>query len=494
MVSDRPAGGLEPQRTETWHTGPKLHRGVLSYLFAFIIPAAAGLAVLPLLAGLLGVERLGTLALAWAVMGHSAALSLGFPPAVIQLAAGRPDEEVARIVWTALSCTAIAGLAGAVLIALGASAFVPLLNLAAPQAQEAERLLWVLAAATPLLSTTSVLTAVLELRGRFLAVNTINVASLLINYVGTLAILYVHDDLVLVGFVIVGARLFAWLGCLTMGLRVVPLLRARPSVSRTIARSLFGYGRWVLVSIFVGLFMVFSDRFLIGGLLGVAAVAYYAPPKEIVTRLGPVSGAVVAVLLPALATARLHDHSRRLIHRAQDATAGLLLPPIVALAALAPELLAAWMGDQFAAEGAAALRWLVFGLMVSGLAKIPAVTLAAHGRPDMTAKLHILEVLPFVAIALILIPWLGVVGAAIAWTARAIVDAIAIHCLANQVTGGWSRDLRPLTAAALAAALIALGSFDTPLHWRLAIAALAAFAGAVYLFGAVRDPPEPASS
>src|ERR1700723_1921283 len=56
---------------------------------------------------------------------------------------------------------------------------------------------------------------------------------------------------------------------------------------------LLRFGGWMTVSNIVGPLMVTLDRFLIAGLISVTAVAYYATPYELVTKLLLVPVAVV---------------------------------------------------------------------------------------------------------------------------------------------------------------------------------------------------------
>jgi O-antigen/teichoic acid export membrane protein len=57
--------------------------------------------------------------------------------------------------------------------------------------------------------------------------------------------------------------------------------------------------------------------------------------------------------------------------------------------------------------------------------------LQSQGRPDVTGKLHAIEVLPFLAILWILTTTFGINGAAIAWSLRCAVDAFAMFWAAG---------------------------------------------------------------
>lgn len=56
-------------------------------------------------------------------------------------------------------------------------------------------------------------------------------------------------------------------------------------LSHPLGREVIRFGGWVTVSKAVGPLMMYFDRFLIGSLLTMTAVAYYTVPYELVTKL-----------------------------------------------------------------------------------------------------------------------------------------------------------------------------------------------------------------
>ena len=60
------------------------------------------------------------------------------------------------------------------------------------------------------------------------------------------------------------------------------------------------------------------------------------------------------------------------------------------------------------------------------LAHVPYAFLHGLGRPDITAKFHVVELIMFIALGWFLISRMGIIGAAIAWSLRAGLDAILL--------------------------------------------------------------------
>lgn len=135
---------------------------------------------------------------------------------------------------------------------------------------------------------------------------------------------------------------------------------------------------------------LYRGWFVIGAMVSAAAVAYYAMPFEVVTKLFVISGAISGLMFPA-----------------------------------------------FSLTGAR-----------NG---VPAVCSdSGSGSPDLPAKLNLLEI-PFYAAALYwLIETFGATGAGVAWIGRAVVDAAMQFCFAHRLQRAPTANLArvPMVSAA----------------------------------------------
>jgi len=103
--------------------------------------------------------------------------------------------------------------------------------------------------------------------------------------------------------------------------------------------------------------------------------------------------------------------------------------------------------------------------------------LQGQGRPAIVAKLHLLELIPYVAILWIGMAWAGLPGAAWAWVLRVAVDALLMFW----ASGLWGRVFSVLwTGMALIAVVQLAVHFTTekPLIW--GILAMAALIAAIF--------------
>ncbi|HMA25555.1 MAG TPA: lipid II flippase MurJ, partial [Gemmatimonadaceae bacterium] len=163
-------------------------------------------------------------------------------------------------------------------------------------------------------------------------------------------------------------------------------------------------------------------------------VAYYVTPSEAVTKLSIIPAAAVGVLFPAFAESFTRDRERtaRLFDRGVRAVVLVLFPAVLVLVTLAAEILRVWVGPEFARAGSSVLQWLAVGVLINAVGFVSFGVLQGVGRPDLTGKSHLIE-LPLYGILIWLLGRsLGLVGFAIAWTLRVLLDTIILWVMARR--------------------------------------------------------------
>ena len=227
--------------------------------------------------------------------------------------------------------------------------------------------------------------------------------------------------------------------CIVMGVAVglaVPGHRWTLRMDWVTMRPLFVFGGWMSVSNIVSPMLIYLDRFMLGGIIGVTAVGYYTAPFDGVMRLLIIPASLMGAVYPsisALAATGNHDAIHRVYAEALRKTVGLLLVPTLILAIMGPWLLRLWLGPAFASQGQTAIRILAFGVLLNAAAHVPSGFITALGRPDIKAKLHLGELIVHVPIAWFLIAHYGLAGAALAWTTRVGLDAGLLFLASKRV-------------------------------------------------------------
>jgi O-antigen/teichoic acid export membrane protein len=93
--------------------------------------------------------------------------------------------------------------------------------------------------------------------------------------------------------------------------------------------------------------------------------------------------------------------------------------------------LTAWVGSEIALRSAPVGQIILMGAWVNSLAFIPFSQLQSQSRPDVVAKFHLIELIPFVGILWLGLRVFGLVGGAAAWTLRVAVDAVLLFWAAG---------------------------------------------------------------
>ena len=91
-----------------------------------------------------------------------------------------------------------------------------------------------------------------------------------------------------------------------------------------------------------------------------------------------------------------------------------------------------WLGNEFADNSTRVLQWLAIGVFINCLALIPFALVQGVGRPDITAKLNMIELPLYLPIVLWAISVFGIVGAAFVWFARVLIDTAVLFFLARR--------------------------------------------------------------
>jgi O-antigen/teichoic acid export membrane protein len=81
-----------------------------------------------------------------------------------------------------------------------------------------------------------------------------------------------------------------------------------------------------------------------------------------------------------------------------------------------------WLGQKFGQEAAPIAQLLLLGIWINGLGLVPFTLLQSQGRPDIVAKFHAAQLIPFILMLWFLLNSMGLVGAALAWSIRVSID------------------------------------------------------------------------
>jgi O-antigen/teichoic acid export membrane protein len=419
------------------------------------LPLGVGFLTIPFTLRWLGPELFGLLALVWVILGYLNVFDLGLGRATtrfVALAVGGDERAIPSLVGTAAAVQVILGTVAGIVIWIGAPPFVDrVLSLPPDIAHEARDAFSLLALSVPLLLLSTSLRGTLEAAQRFDLVNTVRaplgVMHFLLAFVGAGA----GWPLPRIVLCMLLLQTAAAVGQYLMCVRVFPGMR-RPRVEfRTLGR-LLSFGGWVAVSGVVGPVLVYLDRFVIAVLLSLTAVGHYAAPYEIVTRLSIIPVSLVAALFPVFSAN--HEAPRdieALATRSLKILLWVMGGATVLLVALAGDVVRIWLGPELVSIVTVPVQILAVGVLVNALSYVPYSLLQAVGRPDVTGKLHLVELPLHLLLVWVLVDAFGLVGAALAWSIRVTIDGILLFVTAARLGPLRFASLRSSGAPVLAA-------------------------------------------
>ena len=410
-----------------------LARNTLLNFIGQVIPLIVGVFAIPFIVRGLGIERFGILSLAWAILGYFAIFDLGLGRAttkfVAEVLGSRDKKQIPSIVWTAVTFQVILGFIGMFILIIFTPFLVEhVLNIPPKLHEETKTTFYILAFSIPVILVSGSFRGVLEAAQRFDFVNTVKIPVSVLTFIIPLIGVYLKFSLSNIVFLLFMVRLIALVIFVIINLRLIPQLKKFVASFAFFPR-LFAFGGWITISNIVGPLLVYLDRFFIGSLLSMAAVTYYSTSYEVVTRLWIIPTSLTATLFPAFSSLWSIKNLEKigiLFSRGIKYIVLIQGPIVLVLILFAKDILQIWLGTEFAIESTTVMKILALGVFINSLAHIPYNFLQGLGRPDLTAKFHLIELPVYIGVALFLISRFGIIGAAIAWIIRVTLDTLLL--------------------------------------------------------------------
>ena len=391
-----------------------------------VLPTFVSLVTVPAYIKALGVERYGVISLVWTLIGYFGILDLGMSMAaqnhISKARASNDDEECARVFWSAFWLNLGTGIIGGLVIYFGAFIYTAYFTRVSPALQhEVYMALPWLAIAIPIANVSWVFAGSINGAERFGIYNTNQtIGTFLFQLLPLAAAWFIAPNLQSVLAAAVVARLLAGLLLGYSTLKVLGIRRVMPPQFK-VARGLFNFGGWMLVTSMTNMVSDSLDRMMLGTAMGARFVTYYTVPQNLVYRLNIVSTAVVRTLFPRLSAVR-RDHADVLAQQALEFLNAVFTPvAIVAIFGLEP-FLHLWVGAELAREAAPVGRILVLSVWLIGQANVTRVLIQSQVNPAAAAKVALVELPLFAGGLWFGIAHFGLIGAAVVVVSRSLFD------------------------------------------------------------------------
>ena len=451
---------------------PGLAHATIWNLSGLLLPVVIQLVTVPLYIRVIGTDRYGMMALVWLLLGYFGVFDLGFGRAIASRIAHLGETAPAlreRIFWTGTCLSLLTGLFGSlILYAAAAKLFHNVFAVPPELLRETTAALPYIALSLPVVTGISALSGALQGREAFAAMNIAQLTGSILYQIFPLLVgLTLSVQLPYLVLAAIMGRLVTAVMLLGFCLTKVPA-RKLPRLARAEIRPLLAYGGWVTLTGLISPLLTVFDRFVIGTLTGMQAVAAYSIPYNLVMRIAALPASLQNALFPRFAMVN-ETEAKWLQDRAVAAIASLMAPLLIIGLLLMKPFLMLWLGARLAGVSAPVGESLLIGLWFNTLAFIPFAHLQSRNRPDLPAKFHVAELLVYAPALYFLIRGYGVAGAAWAWDTRAAMDAVLLFAATRSLPGLW----HPWPGFALLVAAFCLVTYvaaGTAIYWGAGLA------------------------
>ena len=432
-------------------------------------PGLIAIVAIPILIHHIGVPRFGMLTIVWTIVGYFTLFDFGMGTALTRMVAdkiaSKDFAEIPSLIWTSLILMLALGVLGAGTMFLLCPLLVHhILKIPIELQRESLYGFYELAIVLPILVMMTGLRGVLEAQQLFGFVNAVRMPAGALIFFGPLLVLPFSNSLIPIIAVLAITRVATCFLYFWWCLKTIPALKERIAWNKKHVPYIVKFGSWMTISNIISPVLIYMDRILIASVVSVAAVSYYATPFEVVSRLLMVPAALAGVLFPAFTISFTQNRHRMalLLARGEKYIFLIIFPLVLLIVTFANEGLRIWLGSGFAQNGRIVLQVLAVGVLINSLAQLPWVLIQGAGRPDLTAKFHLVELAMYLPLLFLMVKHFGIQGAAVSWSVRVSVDMILLVYTADTFLEAKDKIQQKMTAAIFFGAIVLLIASQVP--------------------------------
>jgi O-antigen/teichoic acid export membrane protein len=404
-----------------FHSPRRLLANAGSNTAAFVVYLAASFILAPIVLRSLGDERYGAWSFVESFVAYLTLFDLGVAAALVRFVPRCvATDDFDRLNRTYSASLTFFSIGAVIALIIGGVFEWTLLDQVLPSAAYAGEIRWLFrllvlnfAISLPM----SVYPAMLDGLGRFVFKSSVRSAVVFVRVPLTIYALTYEQRLIALGLVITGCQLLEQL-ILALGTwRIIPQLRFHPwQVDRGTIREVAGYSGAAFVAMMAGRLSFHTDAFVIGPILGPAAITLFAVPAKLVEMARTALRQATTTLtgaFSALEAAGQHDQLRQTFVAGSRAAWFVAMPFAVGLICLGPAFLQLWIKSDYRPIFAHVL-WVLAPLIALTIAQSVA-SRVLYGTGDLRAFAWaaIGEGVANLGFSLLFIRPFGVVGVAI---------------------------------------------------------------------------------
>lgn len=198
-------------------------------------------------------------------------------------------------------------------------------------------------------------------------------------------------------------------------------------------KKLLGFGLPVMIAGIGGVVMLYIDTLMITGYRSLEEVGIYNAIVPTVMMLLFFGKSISAVIQPMIAEMKAKKEEFTIAHSLlilEKYAALIIVPAAIVMMMLSKTILKLLFGESFA-TGANAMMILAASMIPLAIYTIHASYFSALGKPAIATKILLIAAVVNIIINVLLIPWMGIIGASIAsfiaYSLAAILSTISIR-------------------------------------------------------------------
>lgn len=405
-----------------------------------VLPACTSLIIIPILIRFYGDNQFGMLMICWSIVGYFNVFDLGMGRAVThiiskKISEGNSEFDVAELIRTTLILALLLGIFGGFILWMASDWFIYDILKNQGLTSEYSDIFLLLAITIPCVILTTVIRSVFEAQHLFKLTSTIRTILGVSIFLGPFIAIYFGPSLrnAVISLLFVRFIIFCVQYIILNNSSI--MRKKTPLFNIVWVLEIFKFSSWVTLSNAIGPFLDYLDRFFILSILGAAAVTYYVVPFDILSRFTFISMSISTVLYPLFSKSGKSSNHEILsaLKNSLFVAPIIIYPFLIVIAAFSQEFLSVWIDDTFSAKSAVVVCFFSLGLLVNSYAQIIYAYLQGVGRADLTGKLHLFEVAPYLLILVFSITHFGIIGASISWFLRGVIDLFLMLLLLTKI-------------------------------------------------------------
>jgi O-antigen/teichoic acid export membrane protein len=414
-------------------TAPGLLSNAVANYAGQITIVAVGFLLTPFIIGSLGVSMYGVWALVVSIQGLGGLLDFGVTTSVVKYVAEHhargETDEVNRVASSSFLLHSFIGAGAFALLALASWLGLPLLNLDPQQLDVARASLLVAGASLMLMLPLGVPGNLLVGLRRYEESNIVNIVQTIVSGGAILLALRLGGgptELIAInGVSLVVAYLAKWF----LATRALSGLRISYALADLATlRRIGSYSVWLFLLDTAKRIFYNADAVLIAAFLPVSAVTTYNLGFKPASAVSYFSGPLVSVFLPAASEMEARGQTERLQHLLVTGTRialSLTLVGVLWLLTFGRQAMEVWLGPGH--EDALPVLYIFLGVfLVSAVQNPSGAILKGIGRAKALSISVLVEYAANIVLSLLLIPRIGVTGAAVGTLVPALINDLVV--------------------------------------------------------------------